>query len=287
MSMSWAGAKSERSVRARPLPSVSPPISTWRSDPAAASARPSESRRPAGTSRIRLRIIVGTTATRVARCSARSRRKAAAVNFSRGRSTPPCSSVSSATQMPKLKVMFSTSRVRSPSAKPSRLWIAASLPAKARWESTAPFGRPDEPEVKTISAAPCSMGRDGGASCPCCLSERSHSKRARVLANTWAAAPCGVLRWTGTTTPPASHTPRYATKSSGWLETRTWTGSSARSPAAASALRTWCAVSRSSEKRISSIAWRAENRLAASASSVPRFSIPIRWSRAAWTRCRR
>ena len=111
---------------------------------------------------MRPRIMVGTTATCVARESARSRRNPPARNFSRASTHPPCSRVSSATQMPKLNVMLRTSIVRSVSRNPSMLWIAPSLPMKAACDSTAPFGMPDEPEVKTISAAPSRIARRGG-----------------------------------------------------------------------------------------------------------------------------
>ena len=191
---------------------------------------------------MRLRIIVGTTATRVARSSSRSCRKPFAANFSRGSRQPPFKSVRSATQMPKLKVMLRTSSVRSLSPKERRLWIASSLPMNARCESTAPFGMPEEPEVNTMSAAPSRIGRGGGGALEMTLRNRSHSKRARVFAATCVTAPGGEERCTGTTTPPASHTPAYAARSSGWLEMRTCTGSLAARAARDNESRTaWAA----------------------------------------------
>ena len=58
------------------------------------------------------------------------------------------------------------------------------------------------------------------------------------METTCATEPGGEERWTGTTTPPASQTPAYAARSSGWLEMRTCTGSLAARPARDSASRT-------------------------------------------------
>ena len=78
--------------------------------------------------------------------------------------------------------------------------------------------------MKTMSAAPSRMGRPGGGASERILRDLSHSNRARVLETTCATEPAGEERWTGTTTPPASQTPAYAARSSGWLEMRTCTG---------------------------------------------------------------
>ncbi len=86
--------------------------------------------------------------------------------------------------------------------------MAASLPANARCESTAPLGIPEEPDVKTMSAAPSSIERRGGVSFPSTVSPLSSSNLARVFERVCATAPSGELRSTGTTTPPASQTPR-------------------------------------------------------------------------------
>ncbi len=216
------------------------------------------SSRAAGTAANVARIIVGTTPTNVTPSVARLSKKAAGSNRERASTVPPCRRVSSATQMPKLNVSFSTSSVTVDGPSPNTCWFCTSLPANAACESTAPFGVPVDPEVKITSAAPARRRRRSASSrrdapnrsihaAGCAAASRSTRNRHAAFACIASTTPAGAVRWTGTTTARASHVPRNATKSSGWFEHATNTGSSASMPASRSASATARACSSNAE----------------------------------------
>ena len=114
--------------------------------------------------------------------------------------------------------------------------MAASLPANASWLRTTPFGCPVLPDVNRTYAESALTGggtrpADGdgqslGAGPPVCP--------APVRAISAATTGGGVARCTGTTTPPARHTPSIAATSPAWLDTGTTAGIPGRRPAARS-----------------------------------------------------
>ena len=236
MSTSSVPANRWRIVPASDRPSDSPPIricrkSPWRARAAMAASWP--------VSANSSRIIVGTMPTRLMRCSAKASRKGVGSNLGCSTSVPPRSSVSRLSHRPKLKVMFSTPSVRSAGPNPSRRSIRSILPWKASCAITTPLGAPVDPEVKTTSAAPRNSARSGGASAASADSAwaaddpgcRSSCQRARLRCWKPCTTAAGVLRCTGTATPPACQTPSSAAMSIAWFDTSTCTGSCGCSPA--------------------------------------------------------
>ena len=94
--------------------------------------------------------------------SARPRAIASLENFGTRITRAPFISASKLTHRPKMKVSCSGSNTTSPASKASSRSRTASLSARRWWPTTAPFGRPVEPEVNITKAASRSSARSGG-----------------------------------------------------------------------------------------------------------------------------
>jgi hypothetical protein len=219
-------------------------------------------RRPAAISASRSsvpnsdRIIVGTTPMKVMPCSCSTSTKVRGSKRPTVSTLPPCISVISATQIPKLKVSFSTSSVVVSAPACRSRWFCSNLPWNAAWDSTAPFGVPVDPDVKITSAPPSSMlrraARDASSGSPAgacgTISPPGPASRSTAIGQrafdwiTRTTSP-GAERWIGAASAPAIHTPRNATKSVGWFEQLTSTGSCATGPAATSRFASAAAAS--------------------------------------------
>ena len=200
--------------------------------------------------------MVGTRATLVMASRSSAAIMRAGSYFSCTYRVPPRVRVSSDTQMPKLKVICRTSRLRVSRSNLRMLSMAFSLPSQAWWQTTAPLGWPVEPEVKIMKAASASISRRGGAGRSSCVSRRSPNflvrpasasgnftcagspstmNLAAVLSMMPASASGALLRCTGVATQPARHAPRNVAQSRARFDTLTITGSSMPAPADARA----------------------------------------------------
>ena len=160
----------------------------------------------------------------------------ACASFGVSRSRAPARKVSKATQMPKMKVSCSGTATTSSRVNASRRASLSSFQASPSWPTTTPFGCPVLPEVKTISAAPASSGRDGGGAAP--MAESVPARTANRLpsrAISASAACAGVATWIGAATQPASQMPMNPARSSGSLAMNRTTGSFGAHPCARSA----------------------------------------------------